>query len=163
MKKLIRDLSWHGLLVLGLAALLLPAAGIATLDALDLYDLGSGDSTPRAKASRLARQEPPATWLDPLNFVAQTVDGHVVTLEVAIDAPDKTTRRMLAADTAQLTLLLKLQVGSMPSAELKRPGGIERLSSRMLNALRDYAGDDADDPLVQVRRVAIGNLVVRRP
>jgi hypothetical protein len=33
----------------------------------------------------------------------------------------------------------------------------------MLNALRDYTGDDANDELVQVRQVAIGNLVVRRP
>lgn len=162
MKKLFRDLGWHGLLVVGMAALLLPAAGIATLDALDLYDLSGGGSAPRAKAPDLTPEPAPA-WLDPLNFVAQTVDGHVVTLEVAIDAPDKTTRRALASDTAQLMLLLKLQVGTMPATELKGPGGIERLATRMLNALRDYMGDDADDQLVQVRRVAIGNLVVRRP
>jgi len=162
MKKLFRDLGWHGLLVVGVAALLLPAAGIATLDTLDLYDLSGSGSAARAKAPGLTLEPAPA-WLDPLNFVAQTVDGHVVTLEVAIDAPDKTTRRALASDTAQLMLLLKLQVGTMPATELKGPGGIERLTTRMLNALRDYMGDDADDQLVQVRRVAIGNLLVRRP
>ena len=162
MKKLFRDLGWHGLLVVGATVVLLPAAGIATLDALDLFDLTDTGPTPRAKAKDLALAPAPA-WLDPLSFVAQTVDGHVVALEVAIDAPDKATRRTLAADTAQLMLLLKLQVGTMLAAELKRPGGIERLTTRMLNALRDHMGDEADDELVLVRQVAIGNLVVRRP
>jgi hypothetical protein len=98
-----------------------------------------------------------------LNFVAPTFDGHVVTLQVAIDAPDKAARHALSADKAQLILLLKLQVGTMVASDLKRPEGIERLTSRMLNALRDHVGDDADDEVIQVRQVAIGNLVVRRP
>jgi flagellar basal body-associated protein FliL len=165
MKKLFHELGLHGVLIISLVALLLPAAGIATLDALDIYDIDGSSRTAHSAGTRAHTGPAQATpaWLDPLNFVAPTFDGHVVTLQVAIDAPDKAARRALSADKAQLILLLKLQVGTMLASDLKRPEGIERLTNRMLNALRDYVGDDADDEVIQVRQVAIGNLVVRRP
>jgi flagellar basal body-associated protein FliL len=150
-------------LILGLCALLLPAAGVATLDALDLYDF---DGSPARHGSKGLRARPPGPapeWIEPLNFVAQSGDGQLVSLQVSIDAPDSSTRRTIAAETAQLTILLKLQVGTMMAAQLRSPDGIARLSKRMLNALRDHLGDDSEDEIVQVRQVAIGNLVVRKP
>lgn len=163
MKKLFHDLGLHGMLILGLCALLLPAAGVATLDALDLYDI-DGSSARRASTRLRSRAAGPApVWTEPMNFVAQSADGQVVTLQVSIDAPDSGMRRTIGAEIAQLTILLKLQVGTMMASELRRPDGIERLSRRMLNALRDHLGDDGDDQIVRVRQVAIGNLVVRKP
>lgn len=163
MKKFFRELGMHGVLILGLCALLLPAAGVATLDALDLYDFDGNSARSASKAARTRAPGPAAMWIEPLNFVAQSGDGQLVTLQVSIDAPDAATRRTIASETGQMTILLKLQVGTMLASELRSPAGIERLAKRMLNALRDHLGDDSDDDIVQVRQVAIGNLVVRKP
>lgn len=163
MKKFFHDLGLHGVLILGLCALLLPAVGVATLDALDLYDIDGSSARHASKAPSARAPGPAPMWIEPLNFVAQSGDGQLVTLQVSIDAPDASTRRTIATETGQLTILLKLQVGTMMASELRSPDGIERLSRRMLNALRDHLGDDSDDEIVQVRQVAIGNLVVRKP
>jgi hypothetical protein len=156
MKKVIHEIGTSGLLTVCLAALLLPVGGLIALEALGVFDADA------RVASSSRHAGPPPAWTSPLNFMAQTGDGFPVTLEVAIDAPDGATRRALSADAAQLTLLLKLQVGSMHSSELKAPGGIEELSERMLAAVRRRVGDGAgDEP--GIRQVAIGNLVVRSP
>jgi hypothetical protein len=155
MKTTIRELGLAGVLAVCAAVLLLPVGGLMALDAFGIFDLG-GTGVSRGRG----QGDAPPAWMNTLNFVAPTSDGHPVTLEVSIDAPDRATMRALSADTAQLTVLLKLQVGSMPSRELKAPGGIQRLSERMLGALRERVGDD-DGRLV--RQVAIGNLVVRTP
>ncbi len=157
MKKVMRELGGTGLLIVCAAALLLPVGGLMALDAMGVFDVAA------SSASGPRRAGPPPAWTSPLNFTAQTGDGFPVTLEVAIDAPDGATLHELSTDTAQLTLLLKLQVGSMQSSELKGPGGIERLRERMLEAVRNRMGGEDDDDDVLVRQVAIGNLIVRTP
>jgi hypothetical protein len=154
MKSLFTDLGPGGALSVLAAVVLLPVGGLMAADAIGMFEAEG----PERWGAHL--EGPPPAWTNELKFTAQTSDGHPVMLEVAIDAPDRATLRELSADTAQLTLLLKLQVGRMLSRELKSPDGIDELRYRMLEAVRDRVGDDQD---ALVRQVAIGNLIVKTP
>ncbi len=113
----------------------------------------------KSSARRPARHAP--RWVSVPRTKATTQDGLPITLAIAIDAPDATSRDQLAASPQQLQLQLQLVVNSMSQDELMAPDGMADLRRRMLARLRERVGDIQGDTVVRVRSVALVELTSR--